>query len=58
MASYRINANGHLIPVSKSMGDECEEWISRQDGNKYIFTCKSNPSLEKVYSADEVDIFE
>lgn len=58
MVRYRLNMNGHLVSVSEAMGDECSEWEEKQVGDKYVFTCVTNPSLERVYTRDEVVILE
>lgn len=58
MVTYRVNENGHLIPVSEKIGERCPEWGYREDGDRFIFYCLTNPSLEKVYRRDEVIILE
>ena len=56
MVRYRLNVRGHFIPVG-DMGSECSEWEEYQKGNDYIFTCKTNPDIQRVYGADEVVTF-
>lgn len=54
MVRYRLNVNNSLITLSNNFGAECSEWFERQVGEKYVFTCKTNPNIEKIYSEDEV----
>lgn len=55
MVRYRITLNGHYIPIQEM--PKCDEWVERQRGDKFVFTCKSNPSIEKVLDKSEVITF-
>lgn len=57
MIYYRVNENGHLITVSEE-SVTCADWNEKYIGNRYVYTCATNPAIEKVYMPDEVVTFE